>query len=445
MLKATPMKILFIHQNMPGQYKHLCRAFAEDPKNTVVFITKPKSAEIPGVHKVEYKVRREPSASTHHYLIGTERAVLQGQEIWRVCKKLRDEEGFIPDVVVGHPGWGDMLFIKDIYPHSPVLSFFEFYYHSHGVDVNYDPSFPSTEDDAARVRVKNIVNQLSLESSDWGVSPTFWQHSLHPDVYQPRISVLHDGVDTEYCAPKPDAKLEVTPGVIMSRDDEVVTYIARNFEPYRGFPTFMKAAEILLRERPKCHIIAVGADEVSYGRKLPKGQTWRHMMMEQVTLDKERIHFSGTVPYAQLIRLFQMSSAHIYLTYPFVLSWSMLEAMACGVAMVGSRTPPVQEVVRDGVNGLLADFFSPEDVAEKVIRILDHKDKMQKMRENARKTVVDNFALGTLLPLHVGLVRDVAARRFPPPTHSKIMALYDEETLNYGKSCLQESQRKKAS
>lgn len=427
---------------MPGQYKHLCRAFAEDPKNQVVFITKPKSVEIPGVHKVEYKMRREPSASTHHYLIGTERAVLQGQEVWRACRQLRDTEGFIPDVVVGHPGWGDMLYIKDIYPDTPVLSFFEFYYHSHGVDVNFDPEFPSTLDDDTRVRTKNITNLLSLESADWGVSPTFWQHSLHPEPFQNKISVLHDGVDTDYCTPKPDAMVEIAPGKLVGLQDEIVTYIARNFEPYRGFPTFMKAAEIILKERPNCHIVAVGADDVSYGRKLPKGQTWRHIMMEKVTLDKERIHFPGNIPYAHLIRLFQMSSAHIYLTYPFVLSWSMLEAMACGVAMVGSRTPPVEEVLRDGVNGLLADFFSPEDVAAKVISILDHKDKMQEMRNNARQTVVDKFALKKLIPLHVGLVKDVAARNFPPPTHQKILELYDEETLNYGKDCLQKSQRK---
>ncbi len=438
------MKILFVHQNMPGQYKYLCRSFAEDPNNTVVFVTKPKSAEIPGVHKVEYKMRRDPTPGIHHYIIGVERAILQGQEVWRACKKLRDEEGFIPDVVVAHPGWGDTLYIKEVFPESPLLSFFEFYYHTHGVDVNFDPAFPSGSDDAARVRTKNIVNLLNLECADWGVSPTFWQHSLHPEQFRNRISVLHDGVDTEYCTPKDDARVELTPGRFISRDDEIITYIARNFEPYRGFPTFMRAAEILHKERPNCHIIAVGADEVSYGRKLPKGQTWRHIMMEQVTLDKDRITFTGNVPYASLIDLFRISSAHLYLTYPFVLSWSMLEAMSCGVAMVGSRTPPVQEVIRDGENGLLADFFSHEDVAAKIIRILESKDKMKQMRANARQTVVDKFAIKKLLPLHMDLVRDVAARNFPPPTHKKILELYDEETINYGQNCLQESKQRAA-
>ena len=141
------MNILFIHPNMPGQYKHLCRVLAEDENNTVVFITKPKSVEIPNVHKVEYHIRREVSVSTHHYMTGAERAVIQGQEVWRVCRKLRDEEGFVPDVVCTHPGWGDALYIKDVYPNTKVLSFFEFYYHSHGADVNFDPEFPSGIDD----------------------------------------------------------------------------------------------------------------------------------------------------------------------------------------------------------------------------------------------------------------------------------------------------------
>lgn len=418
------MKILFIHPNMPGQYKHLCRAFADDPNNTVVFITKPRNLEIPNIHKVEYKVPREPSSQTHRYLIGTERSILQGQEVWRVCKQLKDKEGFIPDVICAHPGWGDTLFIKDVYPHTPVLSFFEFYYHAHGSDVNFDPASPSDFDDEARVRVKNITNLLSLESSDWGISPTFWQQVQHPEEFRHKISVLHDGIDVNTCQPDPNATLTLSSGHTFKKGDPVVTYIARNFEPYRGFPTFMEAAEIIQRERPDAHIIAVGADEVSYGRKLPKGQTWRHIMMEKVKLDMSRIHFPGYMAYAQLLNLFQVSAAHIYLTYPFVLSWSALESMACGVAMVSSNTQPIHEVMTHGENALLADFFSPQEVAQHVLTILADKDGMHDMRRKARETVVKRYALDTLLPLHVDLIKDVAARNFPPPTQSRIDALY---------------------
>ncbi|MBY0354348.1 MAG: glycosyltransferase family 4 protein [Rickettsiales bacterium] len=415
------MKILFMHPNMPGQYKHLCRAYADNPEHTVVFITKPKNFDIPGVHKVEYRMQREPSPQTHRYIVGIERGLLQGQEVWRMCKKLRDEEGFVPDVVCTHPGWGDALYIKDIFPHARVLSFFEFYYRSHGADVSFDPAEQADDDDAARVRTKNIINLLSLESADWGISPTVWQHSLHPLEFQPKISVLHDGIDTQMAKPDPSATLELN-GHVFKAGDEVVTYIARNFEPYRGFPTFMRAAEIILRERPNCQIIAVGADEVSYGKRLGKDETWRRIMSQQVKLDESRIHWPGTVSYTNLIKLFQISAAHIYLTYPFVLSWSSMEAMACGCAMVGSRTQPVQEVMQHEQNALLADFFSAEDVAAQVIRILESPDKMNDMRRAARQTILDHYDIKDLLPLHMSLINDLAAGHVPPPTHPTMMA-----------------------
>ena len=422
--KGFTVKILFIHPNMPGQYKHLCRVMAEDTNNTVVFITKPRNLDIPNVYKVEYRVPREPSAQTHRYLIGTERAVLQGQEVWRVCKQLKEKEGFTPDVICAHSGWGDTLYIKDIYPNTPILSFLEFYYKAQGSDVGFDPEFPATHDDAARVRTKNIVNLMSLENTDWGISPTFWQKQQHPQEFLPKISVLHDGIDVNVCKPNADTVLKLSSEHSFKLGDPVVTYIARNFEPYRGFPTFMRAAEIIQRERPDVHIIAVGADEVSYGRKLPKGQTWRHIMLEQVKLDMSRIHFTGFLPYADLIKLFQVSAAHIYLTYPFVLSWSALESMACGVAMVSSNTQPIHEVMTHGHNALLADFFSPDAVAKHVLTILDDKDGMCEMRKNARDTVVKRYSLDTLLPLHVDLVKDVAQHQFPPSTQARIDALY---------------------
>ena len=249
---------------------------------------------------------------------------------------------------------------------------------------------------------------MNLIDCDWGISPTFWQNNLHPADFHHKISVIHDGIDVDYCKPNPDAVLEITEDLSFRPGDEVVTYIARNFEPYRGFPTFMKAVEIIQKERPNCHIVAVGADEVSYGRKLKEGQSWRSIMSEQIRFDDSRLHFLGTLPYAKLITLFQISGAHIYLTYPFVLSWSALESMACGVAMISSDTAPVKEVITDGENGLLVDFFSPEQVAEKVSMVLDDKDRMQDMRNAARQTVVDKYALSKLLPLHVGLVKDLA-------------------------------------
>lgn len=404
---------------MPGQYKHLARAFGAEGGHRIFFVTKHKTAEIPGVTRITYSMKPpEKPPNPHRYLVQATGAMLQGQQVWRVCHQLRERENFTPDIIITHPGWGDTLFLRDLFPAARILSFFEFYYRAHGADVGFEEKV--TEDDLARVRVKNTTNLLNLEQADWGISPTIWQWSLHPKEFLPKISVLHDGVDVDLCKPDANARFTLPNGKTFKPGDEVMTYIARNFEPYRGFPTFMKAAEILLRERPNLHIIAVGADEVSYGRKAPGGKTYRQIISEQVQLPADRIHFIGTVPYDDLLRLFQISAAHLYLTYPFVLSWSMLEAMACGVALVASDTMPVREVVMHGVNGLLADFHSPEDVAQKIAQLLDAKDRNAALREAARNTVVERFDLKKLLPLHMQLVREVAAGQIPPPVAKEI-------------------------
>ena len=418
------MKILFVHPNMPGQYRNLCRFAAQDKNNTVVFLTKKTEVEIPGVHKLEYVLPRSAMPSTHRYIIGAEKAVIQGQECWRVCKKLRDDEGFTPDVIVGHPGWGDCLYLKDVWPDTPLLSYFEFYYHSTGVDVCFEEA--TTEDDKARVRTKNITNLLNLEACDWGISPTHWQKSVHPKEFQHKISVLHDGIDVNAAKPNPNVTATLPTGHKVKKGDEIVTYIARNMEPYRGFPTFMQAAERILKERPNAHIIAVGAKGVSYGKNLPKGTTYYDIWRKKVDLDDSRIHFTGMLNYQSLLQVLQLSSAHIYLSYPFVLSWSALEAMACGCLMIGSATPPVQEVIEHEKTGLLVDFFSPDELAKTVCYALDNQEKLQSIRDAARQSVVEKYALEKLLPLHMELIGDVANKQFPPSVSSKIDALYRE-------------------
>lgn len=423
------MKILFLHPNMPGQYKHICKKMAEDPKNTVVFISKPRKLEIPGVHKLEYQVMREASPSTHRYLRNAESAVLQGQEVWRMCKKLKEEEGFVPDVICAHPGWGDALFIKDIFPNTPLLSFLEFYYRAEGADVGFNPAEPVGPDDYARVRMKNTVNILSLESTDWGICPTWWQQQVHPEEFKSKISVIHDGIDTDIACPNPEATVTLPGDIVMTGKDELITYVARNFEPYRGFDTVMRAFKTLLERRPNCRIVAVGADGVSYGKKAPDGQTYRQMLMKELGLDSSRLHFVGLLDYKKMIRLMQASSAHIYFTYPFVLSWSMMEAMACGCPMICSDTAPVREVMQDGYNGLLCDFFSPEQLAERVEEALDNRDKMAVLRQNARETILQRYALNKLLPLHLSLIKDIARGEMPPSTAERIAALHTDYKL----------------
>ncbi|MGH8660885.1 MAG: glycosyltransferase family 4 protein [Burkholderiales bacterium] len=393
------MKILFVHQNFPGQYRHLAAALARTPGWEVVGLGDPKNIKnrppIPGVKLGGYQAPAPASPRTHHYVAPLESAVRRGQSVVRACLELK-KRGFTPDVIHAHPGWGEALFLKDVFPAARVTVYCEFYYRGSGTDVGFDPEYPATLDDVCRVRVKNAASLLSLEAADAGVSPTQWQKKQFPKEYQDRIEVVPEGVNTDLLKPDaaaelviPERKLKLTPS------DEVITYVARNLEPYRGFHVFMRALPEIQRRRPNAHVLVVGADGVSYGRQLPKDTTYRKRLLEEVgaKLALERVHFLGQVPYSTLVKVYQVSSAHVYLTYPFVLSWSLLEAMAAGCVIVGSRTPPLEEVVTDGRNGFLTDFFDTAKLAERVNKVLEKRKDLQKVRERARKTIVERYDL----------------------------------------------------
>ncbi len=405
------MRIVFLHSNFPAQFVHLASYLAHSPENEVVFITNREEGSIAGVRKIIYKTPREVSKQTHGYLQGFENAILQGQAVYRELSKLK-QQGFIPDVVYGHSGWGLPTFVKDVFPQSKLICLFEWFYHAHGTDADFDPTNPLSPDGELKIRVKNAPILLDLDSCDWGVSPTYWQHRQFPLEYQPKISVIHDGVDTGIIKPEPGIKLVLPQiGLDLSNVREIVTYVARGMEDYRGFPQFIEAVRLIIEERPECHVVIVGADRVAYGRSLPGGQTFKQAMLEKVPLDLSRVHFTGLLPKPDYLKVLQASSAHVYLTYPFVLSWSMLEAMAAGALVVASNTAPVNEVISDGVNGLHIDFFSPEKIAGRVVEVLARPDDYKELRIRARQTILDRYALQKLLPIHIGLLRRLAARQ----------------------------------
>ncbi|MGQ9368578.1 glycosyltransferase family 4 protein [Azospirillum sp. ST 5-10] len=407
------MKILFIHQNMPGQYKHLARLMAEDKANQVAFITREGKPDMAGVQKSTYKPSREPHPSTHHYLRLLEGHVLYGQGVVRAALSLQ-QRGFRPDVICAHTGWGEAMFIKDVFPDSPLLAYCEFYYRARGADIGFDPESAPDVDKMARTRCRNAHMLIGMEAMDWGVTPTRWQWSLHPEPFRERISVIHEGVDTELCRPDETATLPLPDGTVLTRRDEVITYVARNLEPYRGFPTFMRALEEVCRRRPNARVVVVGGDEVSYGSAPADAANWREKMLAEVRIDPTRVHFLGKVPYDRFLRVLQVSRAHVYLTFPFVLSWSMLEAMAAGCLIVGSDTAPVAEVIEDGRNGLLVDFWDPRAVADRLDAVLDHPDHMAGLRAAARRTVQERYDLRSVcIPAQMKLIEDVAARRRP--------------------------------
>ncbi|MCJ8278634.1 MAG: glycosyltransferase family 4 protein [Rivularia sp. ALOHA_DT_140] len=395
------MRILFLHPNFPAQFRHLAVALAKNSNNQVVFGTNRREGSLPGVVKAIYSSSREVRPETHHYVRPLEKAVLQGQGVYRLAEELK-QKGFIPDIVYGHSGWGPTLFIKDAFPKATLLCYFEWFYQAHGSDADFDPKDPLNPDDEARIRIKNAPILIDLYGCDRGLSPPDWQRQQFPTEYRSKITVNHDGIDTEYFQPQPGAKL-VLPRINLdlSGVDEIITYVARGMEPYRGFPQFIETVALIQQKRPNSHVVIVGEDRVAYGKQLPDNQTYKQLMLEKVALDLSRVHFTGLLPYGEYLQVLQASSVHIYLTRPFVLSWSMLEALSTGCLIVASNTAPVSEVIEDGVNGLLVDFFSPEEICNRVEEALDNPDKMSSIRNKARETILQNYDLAQLLPKHL--------------------------------------------
>lgn len=424
------MKVLFLHPNMPGQYKLLARFCAAARDNQVVFLTEPGKPDIPGIHKAEYSAPPElPEQFARRLsslnLVKFSQNIMASQNARESCRNLKNK-GFVPDIIVGHLGWGSGLFLKDVFPDTPVLNYADYFFAPNGADQTFLNNRDASDHDRARRRIINTAALFALTESDWCVTSTFYQRNVHPDVFHPKISVLHDGIDTDNVAPDPDAVFKLPNGKILSRADEVITYISPVFEPHRGFPQFMEAVDILLKERPQCHVVVVGK-KGGRGYGLPANKDspgYLQEMLSRFRPDNTRFHLTGPLSHDRMVKVMQISSAHIYLTIPFVLSWSILEAMAAGCVVIGSDTGPVQEVITHGSNGLLANFFSPEDIAASAASALDNREAMEDIRRNARQTVLDQYAFKTVLPLHLGLINDLAAGRIPPPTRKAIRLLH---------------------
>ena len=397
------MRILFVHQNVPGQFRHLIDALCADASNTVWAIGSTKAAarmqaRFPRVHVLAYDPPAAPpeGPGLHPWLAGSEAQMRRGLVVARALRQLRDKGvGF--DAIVAHPAWGEALFIKDIFPDTPLLSYFEFFYSTTGADVGFDPEFPSNPNDGPRLRVRNTMHLSALNACDAGFTPTRWQKSRLPVEYRNRIAVLHEGIDTDALRPDAAARFEWQ-GRVFEAGQPVVTYVARNLEPYRGFHVFLRSLPALLAAEPAVQVLVVGGDEVSYGAPCPHPGGWRVALTEELAragtpLDASRVHFTGKLPHAEYLKVLQVSAAHVYLTYPFVLSWSMLEAMSAGCLVVASDTPPVAEVLADGENGRLVDFFDREALVATVVESLRDPARGRALREAARATIVQRYDL----------------------------------------------------
>ncbi len=404
------MKALFLHQNCPGQFKHLAPYLAADPANEVCFITQKGRPPLPGVKRIEYAPHRAVTPKIHPYLASTEAAILNGQAVARVGFELSNQ-GYRPDIIIGNPGWGETLFLKDVWPDTPLITLSEFFYRGRGSDVGFDAEFDPGRDAILRARARAAPLLLALDAADLSYAPTGWQRAQFPEAYQSKIRVIHDGIDTNLVRPNATASLTLSNGLRLTRDDEVVTYVSRNLEPYRGFHTFMRALPRLLDARPDATIVVVGGDEVSYGSRPRKGGSWRDALLAEVGPIPERVIFTGRLSYTDFLSLMQVTSVHCYLTYPFVLSWSMLEAMAAGALVVGSRTPPVEEVIEDGVNGVLTDFFDATALADTLAHVMETRYLREPMRSAARATITSRYALTSCLAQQIALIEEAINAR----------------------------------
>jgi len=408
------VKVLFIHQNFPGQFLHLAPELARRGHDCLA-LTDTKNNRASAIPVLRYKHDThavDPAATRlgRNYTVMSDRGV----SVARAARQLRDERGYTPDVIFGHSGWGETLFLKEVWPTAKLIVYAEFYYKGVGADVGFDPEFSTPSFDQVMIAQGRTAHLgQALLHADAGVSPTEWQASTYPAPLRRMISVIHDGVDTDALAPDAAARFALPDGRILHAGDEVLTFVNRNLEPYRGYHIFMRALPALLKARPKAQVVIVGGDEVSYGAA-PKGEKgWKERILAEVRdqLDLSRVHFMGRIPYADFRSLLQVSRVHAYLTYPFVLSWSMIEAMAAGCHIVASDTAPVVEAITDGQNGTLVNFFDVAAWSEKLTEALANPARFQPLRDAARQTALARYDLRRhCLPRMVDFVEGFAPR-----------------------------------
>lgn len=411
------MKILLIHQNFPGQFLQLAPALVRAGHEVVGMpLDESEPRDWFGVRLLPYRNFRNSTPNVHPWVSDFETKVIRGEACFRAALKLR-EGGFHPDLIVAHHGWGESLFLKEVWPETRLALYCEFFYSSSGADVGFDPEFPPSDvGNACRIRLKNLNNLLHFDIADAGIAPTHWQASTFPESFRSRITVVHDGIDTELLKPNPAVSMTLNNSIRLTRNDEVITFVNRNLEPYRGYHVFMRALPELLRRRPKARILIVGGNDVSYGARPEAGKTWKEIFAAEVQsqispADWGRVHYLGHIPYPAFVALLQLSTVHIYLTYPFVLSWSLLEAMSSGCAIVASDTQPLHEAIHHDETGRLVPFFDGKALVEQVCELADDAALRSRLGAAARAFAQTNYDLKTVcLPRQLAWVEQLGQR-----------------------------------
>jgi len=388
------MRILLVHRNFPGQFRYLGPALHKaGHKVGVLTWDQNKNPRIfPTAHYSHEMAKTKGLAG--FYSDNVENGAAAARAAYRLAQK-----GDTPDVVFGSINWGETLFLREVWPEARHLGYAEFLYDTKGRDTGFDPEFVR-EGPESNLRTIARTGHLVLAATraDALLSPTRWQASTFPAELQSKISVIHDGVDTTRIAPDPTASYQVPGGPLLKMGDEVLTFINRNLEPYRGYHTLMRALPKVMAARPNCQVVMVGGHGAGYGPSPAGGKSWKQVFLDEVAdkVDQSRIHYVGRIPYDDLLNVLRVGRAHAYLSYPFVLSWSMLEAMSLGCVVVGSDTPPVAEAIRDGVTGHLVNFFDVGAWSDKLIEVLGDPTAQMPLRAAARQHIIDTYDLQTV-------------------------------------------------
>lgn len=417
------MNILFIHQNFPGQFKHLAVALAARGHGVTALTLRVKEpATWRGVRVLPYQIHRKGGQQLHPWILDMDSKVTRAEACFRAARRLRDQ-GYTPDVIIAHHGWGESLFLRDVWPKARLGIYCELYHLAGYPHLNFDPEFRGQDDgvEPLRIRMKNLNNHLHFDIAQAGISPTRFQADTFPATFRDEISVIHDGIDTGQVKPDPEVRFALEEGGrVLTRDDEVITFVNRNLEPYRGYHIFMRALPELLRARPKAQVLITGGDGTSYGAKPPAGQSWKQIFIDEVRdqipeEDWARVHFLGRIPYPRFLDMLRLSRVHVYLTYPFVLSWSLLEAMATEAAIVASDTAPVREVITHDRTGRLVDFFDPAALTAEVCALLEDGAARERLGRAARAHILEHYELTRIcLPRQIDWVERLGQMHAPP-------------------------------
>jgi glycosyltransferase involved in cell wall biosynthesis len=409
------MHMLYFHPNFPAQFGPIAGHISQRPGWKVSYVSHTGPPSIPNFQRFRYEPRSGATEQTHYCSRSFENAIWHSHALYEA---LRANAEFKPDLIVGHSGFGTTVFLRELYD-CPIINYFEYFYHTKNSDMDFRPEFPVSEIDKLRARARNAAILLDLENCDAGICPTRWQKERLPPAFHSKIHTIFDGIDTEFWSNKPHGESPSRAGsrrigeLVIPEDRKLVTYVARGMESIRGFDLFMKFAKLLYSRRKDVHFVVVGQDRVCYGGddKYTGGKSFKEWVLGQDSYELSQFSFLGNVPPNTLAKLFSITDLHVYWTVPFVLSWSLVNALSCGAVVLASDTAPVREVIQHEKNGLLLDFFDCEEWARLADQVLSNPHSYRPLGVAGRETVLQNYSYEICLPKTVRLYESLLQHR----------------------------------